>query len=121
MKYLMKNGYHQALLIKNQKDVQLILKDPNIDASAKKKVQLIMKTKEFGEKHLGLSQTNNYTTYVQLDRPFVTYLLQVSYPMELKYHEWKFPILGRMPYKGFFIPEDARSEAKNFQNNGYDT
>jgi predicted aminopeptidase len=35
-------------------------------------------------------------------------------------HTWKYPIVGRIPYKGFFDPRAARREADRFAAKGYD-
>jgi predicted aminopeptidase len=35
-------------------------------------------------------------------------------------HTWKYPIVGRIPYKGFFDPKAAQREASRFAARGYD-
>lgn len=119
--YLIQSGYHQALLIKNQEDINEALKSKTLTDEQKRKIQLAVDAKLFAQEHLGLAITKNYTTYVQLDRPYVSYLVQAALPMELKYHYWKFPIVGKIPYKGYFKEEDAKKEAQKFKDQGLDT
>lgn len=119
--YYLKSGYHQALLIKNQEPVEEILKTSVLSQNQKNKLQLIREAKVFAETQLGLAPTSNYTSYVQLDRAYVTHIVQVAYPYELKYKNWDFPIVGSLPYKGFFEIEDAKKEAKTMDEQGYDT
>ena len=64
---------------------------------------------------------NVYTSYVQLDRPYVTYVLRVSHAYELKPYTWWFPVTGSVPYKGFFEKDLALEEAKLFPPEKYDT
>lgn len=119
--YILKSGYHQALLIKDQESIDDYLKSPEITPTQKKKLELVTQVKHFAENDLGLKKSSNYTTYVNLDRKFVSYIVQVAYPYELKYHLWKFPIVGSIPYKGYFVEADAKKEAEKFSKDGFDT
>lgn len=121
MTYILKSGYHQALLIKNQEDIHEFINDENFPTNKKQKLQKILEVKHFSEQELGLKKSTNYTTYVELDRKFVSYIVQVAYPFDLKYHLWKFPIVGAVPYKGYFVEEDAKKEAEKFNKEGFDT
>src|SRR3989344_4482497 len=112
--YILKSGYHQALLIKEQEPIKEYLKNPKVSLEQKKKLNLVLDVKNFSENKLGLKKTDNYTTFVELDRKFVSYIVQIAYPFELKYHLWKFPIVGKMPYKGYFVESDAKIEADVF-------
>lgn len=119
--YYLKSGYNQALLIKNQNSIKDVLKDPNLNETKRRKLLLILETKDFAEKNLGLKQTNNYTTYVELHRPYVSHIIHVAYPFELKYRMWSFPVVGELPYKGFFEKQDAVDEANIYNKEGFDT
>lgn len=119
--YILKSGYHQALLIKEQQEIEQYIQNKNLPPEQIKKLKLVQDVKHFGEFELGLKKSSNYTTYVNLDRKFVSYIVQVAEPFELKYHLWKFPIVGSLPYKGYFVEEDAKKEAQNFSKEGYDT
>ncbi len=119
--YILKSGYHQALLIKEQEDINEYLKNNDVPLEQKKKLILVQNVKQFAENDLGLKKSSNYTTYVGLDRKFVSYIVQVAEPFELKYHLWKFPIVGSIPYKGYFVEDDAKKEAESFSKEGYDT
>jgi len=47
-------------------------------------------------------------------------LVTVAPVFQLKHHYWKFPFVGKVPYKGFATPEEADEEAKNFPEDKYD-
>ena len=86
----------------------------------KRKLKLVLDVKKFGEEN-GLKPNKNYLTYVALDRDYVSYVLQVAPFNELVHYEWDFPIVGKMPYKGFFSVELARQEAAKFPPEKWDT
>lgn len=119
--YLTKSAYNQADLLSKRKPIEGILKEPHTDPELRKKLELTLEVKKFAEESLGLKKTKNYLTYVDLKRPYVTYLLQASPVDDVKAYEWKFPIVGTMPYKGFFSLEDAKKAQSEFNPKLFDT
>ena len=118
--YLMRSAYDQASLLNSRVAVSKALDDERLTQEQKRKLRLANEAAEFAEKALGLKQTNNYSTYVHLDRPYVTYVVSASARQELKAYKWWFPIVGSLPYKGFFNPETAKAEAEVLKARGYD-
>ena len=72
--------------------------------------RLVMDIRKFAIEELGLVMSKNYTTYVELDRDYLAAVVSASARDSFHRHEWRFPIVGSMPYKGFFDIEDARKE-----------
>src|SRR6185436_12021884 len=48
-------------------------------------------------------------------------VLTVAYPDRLAIRTWWWPIVGRVPYKGFFDFGAARREQLKFEREGFDT
>ncbi len=119
--YIVSSGYHQAKILTSRVPIEDVLKNPKYDENTKKKLSLVLKAREFAKTHLKLKIKNQYTSYVLLDRPYVSYVLSAAKPFELKKHLWSYPIVGNLPYKGFFTPEDAKEEERHTKNLGLDT
>lgn len=119
--YITKSGYYQAKLLWNRQPIEDVLEDPSISENIKTKLKLAKEAKDFAQNELGLKPTKNYESYVSLDDRFVTYAVTAAPPYELKSYMWKFPIVGEVPYKGFFKKEDALDEEKELKEQGYDT
>ncbi|MCB9026222.1 MAG: aminopeptidase [Bdellovibrionaceae bacterium] len=119
--YLLNSSYQQQKILRARTPIAEKLKDPSLDPLTKQKLLLVQETKMFAEKDLGLAQTNNYQSYVSLDRPYVTWIVQASEAFKLKDYQWWFPIVGHVPYKGYFAEESAQKEAKTFDSSKYDT
>lgn len=119
--YLAKNAYHQARLLKSARPISRILEDPSIDDATKNKLRLAQEAKVFAETELHLKETKNYSTFVKLDGPYVTYIVSAAPKNELKYYTWYFPIVGHVPYKGYFVKNGAEDEARELAQEGYDT
>lgn len=118
--YLVKNAYHQARLLKRAVPIEDILKNPKVNDTTKAKLKLATEAKTFAEKTLRLKSTQNYSTFVQLEGPYVTYIVSAAPKNELKYYTWYFPIVGSVPYKGYFVKDGAVNEAKELKDEGYD-
>jgi predicted aminopeptidase len=119
--YLAHSAYNQSKILRARKPIEKVLADPAVNEETKRKLRLVLEVKKFAEEKLGLSSNRNYLTYVALDRDSVSYVLQVAPFNELSHYEWDYPIVGKMPYKGFFNKDLAKEEAKKFPEDKWDT
>lgn len=81
---------------------------------------LINDIRAFAVNELGLATSKNYTTYVELDRDYLAAIVSASDKTSFNRYEWKFPIVGSVPYKGFFNIEDARKERAKLEKKDLD-
>ena len=70
----------------------------------------VNRIRDFAMGELGLKQSRNYTRYVAIDRSYLAAIVSACDPLSFKRHTWWFPVIGSVPYKGFFNPADARKE-----------
>lgn len=119
--YLVKSAYSQADLLRRRVPIEEALRDPKISEDHKKKLRVAEDARHFAEAELGLAHTKNYTTFVQLSAPYVTWVVSAAERNELKHYLWRYPLVGSMPYRGYFEPTGAKDEAKSMKEKGYDT
>jgi len=119
--YLLKSAQGQLQLLTSGVSIEKALQDPHLEEEHKRKLQLAQRAREFGEQKLGLKKTKNYTQFVKLDRPYVTYVVSAAPAWELKAFHWSFPIVGKVPYKGYFKEDDAKVEEEDLKSRGLDT
>ncbi|MEK2687501.1 aminopeptidase [Bdellovibrio sp. GT3] len=119
--YLTSSAYNQMKLLNARVPIEQALKDPGISEQEKSKLELAQKARAFAENDLHLKPTENYTSYVKLDRPYVTYVVSAAYKWELKHYQWSYPFVGKMPYKGYFNEESAKEEEQELQKEDLDT
>jgi predicted aminopeptidase len=118
--YLVKSAYFQASLLSKRVPIEEALKDPKLTDEQKHKLKLAEEAHDFAESDLGLAHTKSYTTFVQLNRPYVTYVLSAAPKNELQAYKWWYPVVGSLPYRGFFDPESAKDEAEKMKAKGFD-
>lgn len=119
--YLLKNSWYQTRLLKSRVPIPDIIEDPKTSEEVRKRLKLVQEVKVFATEELNLKDSASYETFVQLDRPYVTWIVRAAPPFELKPYEWWFPIVGSVPYKGYFHPDGAKHEANELKEEGYDT
>ncbi|MCL2879102.1 MAG: aminopeptidase [Treponema sp.] len=83
-------------------------------------VQRVQDIRGFAMNELGLKMSKNYTRYVQIDRDYLAAIVSACAPDSFTGYEWKFPVVGAMPYKGFFNVKDAYTERKKLEKKGLD-
>lgn len=118
--YIMKSGVGQMKLLSSRVPMEQALADSQLSEEKKSKLRLAMEAREFAEKDLQLKPTKNYTTYVELGRPYVTYVVSAAEKWKLKTYQWSYPFMGKMPYKGYFNEADAQTEEREMIAQGYD-
>src|SRR5262245_26207275 len=111
----------QATILFHQRPVEDVLHDARLTPQEQHKLHLILAVRSFAITQLDLHESKSYTTFVQLDRPYVSYNLSAAAPDAFKPYVWRFPILGRMPYKGFFDKDYALHEQHALEEQAYDT
>src|SRR4029079_7077735 len=65
--------------------------------------------------------TETHPTYADFASDTLLLVLQAAPKDCICPHTWKYPIVGRIPYKGFFDPKAARREEARFIARGFDT
>ena len=120
VKYGIMQARGQLHIVMNAVPIDVALKDTIFPDSLKQKLLLVNEIKGFAIKELGLKNSSNYTTvYNQNGKPLLM-VLTASDAYQLKPYQWHFPVLGNVPYKGFFDFNIGKKEAKELKAKGYD-
>jgi len=82
---------------------------------------LVLAARKYAADSLKLRVKDSFTTYSRLDTDTLVLLLSAAYRDTLKAYTWWFPIVGRVPYKGYFDFDKARRVAREMQRDGFDT
>lgn len=118
--YGVRQASGQLNIIWNAKPVEYYLKDPGFPDSLKAQLRLIDEVREFAIHSLGLKDTENYKTLYDQEGKEVMWVVMACKPFKLEPKEWTFPVLGAVPYKGFFKQELAMELRKELEQEGWD-
>jgi predicted aminopeptidase len=83
-------------------------------------VARVQDIRRFAMEELGLKESKNYTRYVEIDRDYLAAVVSACAKDSFTGHEWWFPVVGKVPYKGFFDPRDARKEREKLEKQDLD-
>ena len=118
--YLVKQGQGQLKLHFDQVPLErAIVEEEKRDFQ--QLLQSIPNIKKFAIEAVGLKKNDNYTGYFETTGKGITYVVTAANRTTLSQYTWWFPIVGSVPYKGFFDLEDAKSLLEELEQSGYDT
>ncbi|MCF6360245.1 MAG: aminopeptidase [Cyclobacteriaceae bacterium] len=118
--YGISQGKGQFIVLWNAQPIEEVLTNPNIADSVKQRLLVVNEIRRFAFDSLGLSPTNNYTTFFDQQGKEILWVVTACAPFKFEPKEWSFPIVGSFTYKGFFEVEKAIELTNDLKKEGYD-
>lgn len=119
--YVLRAGYEQAKILSRRQPIERLVADPATAPETRAKLQLVLEARAFAIDSLRLDVGRSYTTFAQLDSDTLVMVVSAARPDTFRAHTWWFPIVGSVPYKGFFRESQARAEERRLRARGLDT
>ncbi len=111
VRYVVQAGAGQFELLHAARPIPTVIDDPSVPARIRALLAKVGPIKHFGQLN-GLTPTSNYTHYADLHRSAAVWDVQACAPLAFEVRRWHFPIVGSVPYLGFFDEASARSYAR---------
>ena len=119
-RYLARAAYEEGKILARRQPIDALLADPSTEPVLRAKLRLVLDARRFALDSLGLSAQREFTTFSRLDRDTLVLVLSAAYRDSLAFRTWWFPVVGSVPYKGFFDFDAGRREAKAVDAAGFD-
>ena len=119
--YVVKAGIAEARILRARRPITEVLADSTTDARMRAKLAYVLEARRFAADELGIDVGDSYTMFTQLDRDTLALVVSAAPKDQIAPVTWWFPIVGRVPYRGFFSLEDALDAEADLQAEGYDT
>lgn len=109
--YLGQAAGGQYAILHGAQVMRAAVRDGRIPERTRGLLMLVPAIKDFGRAN-GLKPTRNYEHYVDLHRPAAVWVVQACAPLAFDVRRWRFPLVGSVPYLGFFDEGAARRKAR---------
>lgn len=117
--YVLQQAWYQNNLINSREPVEAVRLDPNTPDSLRAKLDLVRDVLSYARAQ-GLNTAHSYRYFIDTPHDAVSYLVQAAKSDALEFKTWWFPVVGRVPYLGFFDVDDRDREARKLAAEGWD-
>jgi predicted aminopeptidase len=118
--YLSRGAWEEAKILSRRQPISELVADPRTPKEAREKLKVVLAARQYAKDSLKLRTKDSFTTYSRLDHDTLVLVVSAAYRDTLKPYTWWFPIVGRVPYKGYFDFDAARRAAKDLAADGFD-
>jgi predicted aminopeptidase len=109
----------QARLLWARRPIEAVVRDPTTPEALRAQLDRVLDVRDYAAR-LGLDVQGRYRHYAPWPGDRIVTTVVATRPGELEAAGFWFPIVGRVPYKGYFDPRRARREARQLQERGLD-
>jgi predicted aminopeptidase len=120
-RYLVRAAWEEGKILRRRRSIEDLVRDARTDPVTRGKLQLVLEVRAFAADSLGLPARDAFTKYTQLSTDTLVLVLSGAARDTLAPVTWWFPVVGRVPYKGFFDVQGAVREETRLRDRGFDT
>jgi predicted aminopeptidase len=118
--YVIRAGIEEAKILSRRRPIARVIEDPATTDATRHKLRIVQQARDFAAHGLDLDTGESYTTYSWVESDTLLLVVTASEKDRFRAHTWWFPIVGHVPYKGFFNFDTAAREAENLERAGLD-
>ena len=120
-RYLARGAYAEAKILSRRESIARLVADSSTPPAVRAKLQLVLEARRFAADSLGLPAKDAFTQFSQLDHDTLVLVLSGAERDRLAPVTWWFPVVGRVPYRGYFDFEQAKRDEGEMRAAGFDT
>ena len=119
--YVIRAGIAEAKILRARRPIPDVILDPATDDPTKTKLTFVVEARNYAIDVFELDVGRSYTSFSQLESDTLAMVLSAAQKDQLTPKTWWFPIVGRVPYKGYFNEDAAMREQEKLEGDGFDT
>lgn len=119
-RYLVRAAWEEGKILARRRPITDIVSDSVTSAATRRKLEIVLAARSFASDSIQLRARQSFTTFSRLEHDTLVLVLSGAYRDRLESYTWWFPIVGRVPYKGFFDFGAARTAARALEHKGFD-
>lgn len=118
--YFVQAAQGQFSLLSEARPIDDWLASPTTGDKLRDKLTKVKEIRAFAAHELALPDNDSYTTYADLNRPYVMWNVVATPELSLKPLQWCFPVAGCVNYRGYYSKDEARAYAAELRAEHYD-
>ena len=119
--YFTRAAYVEGRILWKRKPIDDVLARKDLSPDIRTKLETVLAVRKFAADQLGENVGGAYETIAPVDQSAIVYVVMAAPRDSLEPYTWWFPIVGRVPYRGYFDQNDALAEAASLEAQGLDT
>lgn len=119
--YVARAGYEEVRILWRREPIATLLARPDLDPELRAKLELVVAVRRFAAEGLGLRVGGQYDSVATVEADQVVHVVSAAPRDRLVPVTWWFPIVGRVPYRGYFDRAEAAAFAAALERDGNDT
>ena len=108
--YVLRAAFEQSKILLAREPIEEVLESSEISEETRLKLKIARDARVFANQ-MDLKVGGAFSDYVDVQREVLTWVVVGAKKDSFQLHSWWFPIVGSVPYKGFFDKDDAVKEA----------
>ncbi len=119
--YVAQAGLAELEILRAREPIPDLILSPETDERTRGKLTLVREARAWAVDHLEMEVGDTYTTVSDIGRDTLAMVLSGARRDRLEPKTWWFPIVGRVPYRGYFSLDGALDAQQDLEKDGYDT
>ncbi len=118
--YLARQGRHLLGDSLGARPARALLASPQTDEPTQAFLRQAAEILRYSTDVVGLKKNRNFTRYREIEGDHLVNVVSACAADSFQPYTWRYPFLGRLPYRGYYEPADARREASRLKAQGWD-
>lgn len=119
--YVLRAGWEELKILERRRPLREAVHDTTLSSELRGKLRLVQDARAFADRELGLDPGDSFTSFAAVESDTLLLVVSAAYPYRLEWKTWWFPIVGEVPYRGYFDFQGALRAEERLRRRGFDT
>ena len=116
--YYWHNASGHLGVMNDREDIATLIEDEQTDDQLRERLVLVQEIRQFSIDRLDLPDNGSYSSYVQLENPYVVQNIFAAPEFSTRLYQWCYPIVGCASYRGYFDETRLREYVETLEAEG---